>query len=43
MSTPDLLASADAKMIASLSIRQYFKYIFMTLIGCGVGDAIKNV
>jgi lipopolysaccharide/colanic/teichoic acid biosynthesis glycosyltransferase len=31
MLTPELLAKVDAKMIASLSIRHYFFYIFITM------------
>lgn len=42
MSTPELLAKTDAKMIASLSIRDYFKYIFMTVLGKGSGDRVKS-
>ncbi len=40
MSTPDLLAKTDAKMIAALSVRDYFRYILMTLVGRGAGDRI---
>lgn len=42
MSTPQLLAETDAKMIASLTIADYFKYIFMTVAGKGSGDRIKG-
>lgn len=42
MSTPELLAETDAKMIASLSIKDYFKYIFMTVVGKGSGDRVKG-
>jgi len=41
MSTPELLAETDAKMIKDLSIYSYFKYILMTLLGKGRGDAVK--
>lgn len=41
MSTPDLLAEMDQKMIASMSVANYFKYIFMTVFGKGMGDRIK--
>ncbi|WP_420599253.1 sugar transferase [Neptuniibacter sp.] len=41
MSTPELLAKTDAEMIKSLSIKSYFKYIYMTLIGKGIGDRVK--
>lgn len=41
MSTPELLASLDAEMIESMTIRSYFKYIFMTVAGKGQGDAVR--
>ncbi|EKO3846190.1 sugar transferase [Vibrio harveyi] len=41
MSTPALLAKTDKKMIDSLTIKDYFKYIVMTITGSGSGDAIK--
>lgn len=41
MSTPKLLAETDKKMIESLTIKDYFKYIIMTATGSGSGDAIK--
>jgi O-antigen biosynthesis protein WbqP len=43
MSTPVLLAETDAKMIASLSLFNYFKYIFLTLFGKGFGDRVKKI
>ena len=42
MSTPELVAETDAKMIKTLNIVDYFKYIFMTAIGKGYGDAAKR-
>lgn len=42
MSTPKLLAQTDAKMILELSIYSYFKFIFMTILGKGQGDAAKS-
>ncbi len=42
MSTPELLAETDAKMIATLSIKDYFKYILMTVLGKGAGDRVNN-
>lgn len=42
MSTPDLLAATDAKMVASLNVRAYFKYILQTVIGKGSGDRVKS-
>ena len=41
MSTPVLLAETDAKMLASLGLADYFKYIFMTVAGKGQGDRVK--
>ena len=41
MSTPELLAQTDAEMIAQMSLKNYFKYIFLTFIGKGGGDRIK--
>jgi lipopolysaccharide/colanic/teichoic acid biosynthesis glycosyltransferase len=42
MSTPKLLAETDEKMISTLTIRHYFKYIIMTATGSGKGDAVKT-
>jgi lipopolysaccharide/colanic/teichoic acid biosynthesis glycosyltransferase len=42
MSTPQLLAETDAKMIQSLNTLGYFKYIFLTVLGKGFGDRIKR-
>ena len=42
MSTPQLLAETDAKMIQSLNTLGYFKYIFLTVFGKGFGDRIKQ-
>lgn len=41
MSTPKLLAETDAKMLQSLTVKDYFKYIFMTVAGKGQGDRVK--
>ena len=41
MSTPELLAETDAKMLKSLTLGDYFKYIFMTVAGKGSGDRVK--
>jgi O-antigen biosynthesis protein WbqP len=40
MSTPALLAETDQKMISSLTLADYFKYIFMTVAGKGAGDRV---
>lgn len=42
MSTPQLLAETDARMLASLGIGNYFSYILMTVAGRGAGDRIKG-
>ncbi|MDP5132007.1 MAG: sugar transferase [Paraglaciecola sp.] len=42
MSTPELLAETDAKMLQKLTLADYFKYIFMTIAGKGNGDRIKK-
>ncbi|BDA59933.1 sugar transferase [Shewanella xiamenensis] len=41
MSTPALLAKTDKQMIDSLTVKDYFKYIMMTVTGSGSGDAVK--
>ncbi|PSU50915.1 lipid carrier--UDP-N-acetylgalactosaminyltransferase [Photobacterium frigidiphilum] len=41
MSTPELLANTDKKMIDTLTVQDYFKYIIMTVTGSGTGDAVK--
>ena len=40
MSTPELLAQTDAEMFASFSLRHYFRYILLTLLGKGSGDRV---
>ena len=42
MSTPQLLADTDAKMIQELNTLGYFKYIFLTVFGKGFGDRIRK-
>ncbi|RZJ52088.1 MAG: sugar transferase [Flavobacterium sp.] len=42
MSTPVELAEKDAEMLKSLSISDYFGYIFSTVGGKGQGDRIKK-
>jgi len=42
MSTPQLLAETDAKMIQDLNTLGYFKYIILTVFGKGFGDRIKK-
>lgn len=42
MSTPRQLAKADAQMINTLSVFNYFKYILLTVQGKGAGDRLKG-
>lgn len=42
MSTPQLLAETDQKMISSLTVSDYFRYILMTVAGKGSGDRVKR-
>lgn len=41
MSTPVLLAETDQKMLHSLDLTHYFKYIVQTVTGKGMGDRVK--
>ncbi|WP_290700173.1 sugar transferase [Amphritea sp.] len=41
MSTPELLAKFDKKMIVSMSLKDYFRYLFLTVLGHGSGDRIQ--
>jgi O-antigen biosynthesis protein WbqP len=43
MSTPELLAETDQKMIAGLTVREYFRLIFLTVVGKGAGDRVKGL
>jgi O-antigen biosynthesis protein WbqP len=42
MSTPQLLAETDARMLGSLGVKNYFHYLLMTAMGKGSGDRIRN-
>ena len=42
MSTPQLLAETDQQMIQSLTLSDYFRYIFLTVTGKGSGDRVKG-
>lgn len=42
MSTPKLLAKIDAEMISTMSVANYFKYIFLTVTGKGQGDRVRR-
>ena len=41
MSTPELLAKTDLEMIESLTVKDYFRYILMTVVGKGSGDRVR--
>ncbi|MDB4021002.1 sugar transferase [Litorivicinus sp.] len=41
MSTPELLAETDAKMIRMLNLKNYLRYIFLTALGKGSGDRVQ--
>lgn len=41
MSKPEILADIDAKMLATMSVRNYFLYVLLTLLGKGQRDGIK--
>ncbi|PKF49213.1 sugar transferase [Enterovibrio nigricans] len=42
MSTPEKLAKWDARMIETMSLKNYFTYIIQTATGSGSGDRVKN-
>jgi len=41
MSTPKLLAETDERMLETLSLKSYFRYILVTLLGKGFGDRVQ--
>lgn len=42
MSMPKLLAEMDARMLATYNLRNYFRYILLTLFGNGTGDGVSK-
>ena len=42
MSTPVLLAETDQRMIESLGVRDYFRFILQTVTGKGSGDRVRK-
>jgi lipopolysaccharide/colanic/teichoic acid biosynthesis glycosyltransferase len=42
MSTPRRLAETDRRMLESLTVRNYFRYIFCTIMGKGAGDRVRT-
>jgi lipopolysaccharide/colanic/teichoic acid biosynthesis glycosyltransferase len=43
MSTPELLAETDARMLAEISVRNYCRLIIHTVLGGGRGDAVGGL
>ncbi|WP_422823648.1 sugar transferase [Vreelandella vilamensis] len=41
MSTPLVLAEMDQKMLATMALPAYFRYLFLTVLGRGSGDRVK--
>ena len=41
MSNPKKLTLTDSYMISTYNQKNYFKYLFLTLFGRGIGDKIK--
>ena len=41
-STPKLLAQTEAKMLENLNALNYFRYIFLTILGHGFGDCLRS-
>lgn len=42
MSTPKRLAETDARMLESMGVADYFKYILRTVVGGGRGDRLRG-
>lgn len=42
MSTPELLAETDQRMLQAFGVWQYFHYIFLTISGRGAGDRVVH-
>jgi lipopolysaccharide/colanic/teichoic acid biosynthesis glycosyltransferase len=42
MSTPELLSQWDQRMIEGFSLRSYFRYLLMTMVGSGSGDRVRR-
>lgn len=42
MSTPELLAKTDARMIEQMNVLNYLGFIAQTVIGKGAGDRVRN-
>jgi lipopolysaccharide/colanic/teichoic acid biosynthesis glycosyltransferase len=42
MSTPELLAETDARMLSELTLRAYLWFIIATAVGGGAGDRVRR-
>ena len=42
MSTPEMLAEVDARMLSELRLANYFRYIVSTILGGGRGDRVNQ-
>ncbi len=42
MSTPQLLAETEQKMLEKFTVFDYFRYIFLTMLGKGAGDRVRQ-
>jgi len=42
MSTPELLAETDARMLENSGLLPYFKYLLLTITGKGSGDRVRD-
>lgn len=42
MATPVLLARTDAELLSTMSVANWFKYIFLTIAGKGRGDRVRR-
>lgn len=42
MSTPQLLAETDQKMLMAMAVPTYFRYLFLTVMGRGSGDRVRQ-
>jgi O-antigen biosynthesis protein WbqP len=43
MSDPARLAEVDERMIRTLTLKDYFRYLFLTVTGKGSGDRVRSV
>lgn len=42
MSNPRLLAETDERMVKSLTVTDYFRYVLLTILGRGFGDRVRR-